>query len=269
MLAFEPACVDEPMTRANHNRHPRRFLFSAACLSAALAVAPLAAQSPSFEVVSVKHVGNARNSPQSIRPFSRGGDRVTCLQTLFNVITRAYSIKNHWQLEGPDWLTAEAYDISAVVPPGTGEGDVLLMLRTMLADRLDLKLHHVQKEFPGYALVVAKNGSRLEEVPKPERWATKFSVPQSGTARFEAVPAVPLSQLAQTLESATGKPVLDETGMAGYYKIVAEWSLEPGDSNNTAGLLSALPKLGLKLEPRKAAFDVFVVDQIKKEPTAN
>jgi uncharacterized protein (TIGR03435 family) len=238
-------------------------------LAAALAAAPLAAQSPSFEVVSIKHIGAVRNAPQSIRPFSRSGDRVTCVQTLFNVITRAYSIKNHWQLEGPDWLTAEAYDISAVVPPGTGEGDVLLMLRTMLADRLDLKLHHVQKEFPIYALVVAKNGSRLEEVPKPDRWSMKFSLPQSGTARFEGIPAIPLSQLARAVEQAAGKPVLDETGMAGYYKIVAEWSLEPGDSNNTAGLLSALPKLGLKLEPRKATFDVLVVDHAEKDPTAN
>jgi uncharacterized protein (TIGR03435 family) len=261
MPAFEPACVDKPMTRL--------FQFPAACLAAALAAAPLAAQSPSFDVVSIKHVGDLRSAPQSRRPFQRSGDRFTGVQPLSNVIARAYSIKNHWQIEGPDWLTSEFYDISAVVPPGAGEDDVPLMLRTMLADRLGLKLHQTQKELSVSALVVAKNGSRLEEAPKPEHWNLKFSVPQPGTARLEGIPAIPLSQLAVALEYPVGKPVLDETGMAGYYKIVAEWILEPGDSNYAAGLVSALPKLGLKIEPRKATFDVLAVDQVNKEPTAN
>jgi uncharacterized protein (TIGR03435 family) len=237
-------------------------------LAAALAAAPLAAQSPSFDVVSIKYIGEARSALRAARPLSRSGDRLTGVRTLFNVIAQAYSIKNHWQIECPDWLTWETYDISAVVPPGTGEDDVPLMLRTMLANRLGLKLHQTQKEFSIYALV-AKNGSRLEEVPKPERWSLKFSVPQPGTARLEGIPAIPLSQFALALEPAAGKPVLDETGMAGYYKIVAEWSLEPGDSNYTAGLVSALPKLGLRLESRKATYDVLVVDQVNKEPTAN
>ena len=119
MPAFEPACVDKPMT-PDQDRYFHRFQFPAACLAAALAAAPLAAQSPSFDVVSIKHVGETRSALRAARPLSRSGDRVTGVRTLFNVIAQAYSIKNHWQIEGPDWLTWESYDISAVVPPGTG-----------------------------------------------------------------------------------------------------------------------------------------------------
>jgi uncharacterized protein (TIGR03435 family) len=95
-----------------------------------------------------------------------------------------------------------------------------------------------------------------------------------------------LAQLSGTLGAQIGKPMLDRTGVEGYFDVDFAWSnpLErvspfgsnPGGSASTpaashaAALLPALEKeLGLKAELRKEATDVLVVDRVNAKPTPN
>jgi uncharacterized protein (TIGR03435 family) len=75
-------------------------------------------------------------------------------------------------------------------------------------------------------------------------------------------------------------PVLDMTGLKGFYDLKLDWVPEPRksadgaatDSDRPAGprLPEALQdQLGLKLENRKAPIDVLVVDRLDKIPTEN
>ena len=231
---------------------------------------------PTFEVVSVKHTQRGpivlragEITTLSVRPVQRSGNRLTVHQTLHGILNWAYSIQNSWQVAGPHWLDSDFYEVEAVLPPETSLADSRLMMRAMLADRFGLKAHTESREFAIYALLVAKGGPKLEEIPQPERHGYGFKPGGSpGTTRFEANPGMQLSSLAASLRSAAGRPVVDETGLSGFYKVQLEWSHEPGE-NATAGILSALSRLGLKVEPKKATFDVVVVDAVNNDPTPN
>ncbi len=144
------------------------------------------------------------------------------------------------------------------------------MLQTLLADRFQLKIHHVMKDLPVFRLVVAKEGSRLKENVSDAKPSVAM---RDGKAfRIVAVHAR-LSSLVDELSYATDRPVIDETGLAGFYDFEIAWSprfvredlagVEQDPA--TPPLFSALQKqLGLKLEPGTAPYDTVVIDHAEK-----
>jgi uncharacterized protein (TIGR03435 family) len=56
------------------------------------------------------------------------------------ILERAYGIKSTPQIEGPDWLWEERYDIDATLPEGASREQVPAMLRGLLADRFKLAI---------------------------------------------------------------------------------------------------------------------------------
>ena len=116
-----------------------------------------------FEVASVKRAtpspGGGSNSSMRLDP-----GRLTCTNvSLKKLIWESYSVKEY-QVAGPDWISTEIYDIAATLPPGTTGDEVRLMIQTLLAERFKLTLRRETREMPVYALVVGKNGSKLQEV---------------------------------------------------------------------------------------------------------
>jgi uncharacterized protein (TIGR03435 family) len=113
-------------------------------------------------------------SPLSSKPDERGkgfrvqGRRFSTLNTtLTDLITFSYGIQKRQIVGGPDWMTAEKFDIDAQ-PDGEGQPNDKQwksMLEKLLADRFQLKFHHEQRELPVYAMVVAKNGPKFDQEP--------------------------------------------------------------------------------------------------------
>src|SRR5215471_9896512 len=56
------------------------------------------------------------------------------------LIRMAYKLKSY-QLIGPEWLTAQRWDIMAKMPPGADKAQVPEMLQTLLAERFRLEFH--------------------------------------------------------------------------------------------------------------------------------
>jgi uncharacterized protein (TIGR03435 family) len=83
--------------------------------------------------------------------------------TLRTLIARAYSVKEH-QVEGPEWLDGERYDVIATIPKGADKAQVGLMMQRLLAERFKLTLHHENKPMAVYTLSVGKGGPKLKEV---------------------------------------------------------------------------------------------------------
>ena len=54
-------------------------------------------------------------------------------------------------------MASERFDIHAKLPAG-GRGQFREMLQTLLEDRFQIKMHRASKEFPVYAVVVARVG---------------------------------------------------------------------------------------------------------------
>jgi uncharacterized protein (TIGR03435 family) len=88
---------------------------------------------------------------------------------------------------------------------------------------------------------------------------------------------MPLSALASHLSQSAGRPVLDETGRKGMYKIKLQWNAEPPTAapgavvrvGTDVGILGALSQAGLKLEPAKRMMDWLIIEKVEKEPTEN
>ena len=69
-----------------------------------------------------------------------------------------------------------------------------------------------------------------------------------------------------------GRPVVDMTGIKGAYDFILKWAPDdaPVDASSSASIFTALQEqLGLRLEARKLAFSILIVDQADKAPTGN
>lgn len=76
----------------------------------------------------------------------------------------AYKVKDY-QISGPDWMATTLYNITARLPEGSKKDDAAAMLKTLLEDRFKMKAHIEDKERPVMALVAAKGGVKMKEVP--------------------------------------------------------------------------------------------------------
>ena len=153
------------------------------------------------------------------------------------------------------------------------------MLQTLLAERFKLVIHRESKEFPAYALIVGKDGPKL--TPRPADY--------DPTAKNPLTPMT-MEAFAGLISDGTDKPVVDKTELTGEYMLsvqaitkevmaqllvrakaragndgrtVAEAASDPTGS----GIFDIAQKLGLKLEARKIAMPLIVVDHMEKTPT--
>jgi len=258
---------------------------------AAMAAGCLAQDGPTFEVASIKpsdimpdgvHSKWLRGAPGTGDPTRIDYHNVS----LRDVICKAYSVE-YYQLEGPDWLQKERYEIAATVSPGSTKEQLQLMLRNLLADRFKVQLHRDRKEMEGYSLTVAKGGPKfkahLETPPddRPQSFGSKTGsdgypvIPREGMAEINGrarmkFPDEGVDMIANVLSLQLGSPVNDHTGLTGKYDFDLFWSTRPPDADdNGPDLVTAVQEqFGLKLERKKAA-DVVVVDHAEKNPTAN
>ena len=182
--------------------------------------------------------------------------------SLRELIPLAYDVKP-FQLTGPDWLSAQRFDILAKLPDGATKEQVPAMLRALLEERFKLKAHRENKEQPVYSLEVAKSGPKFKEAPAPtdapkepqgkadmvigagdqqvrinrtgggasmvmsnsETGATKMTVGANGQMHME-MERITMPALAQALTPMLDRPVVDHTELKGAYTIALDLSLQ-------------------------------------------
>jgi uncharacterized protein (TIGR03435 family) len=223
------------------------------------------AQSPAFDVASVKPNRTGANGGST----ERAGGRVSLKNTsLRECIEVAYSIPpgREYEMAGPAWLDSEKFDIVATAPPETSRERVREMLQTLLAERFHLQTHYESKKLKAYALVVGKRGPKLKASSGHEDGLTW------GEGRVTAR-ALSISQLADRLSGPIFKlerPVVDMTGIVGLYDFTLEWAPDGAPASPGASIFTALEdQLGLKLEVREIEAQILVVDRADKIPVGN
>jgi uncharacterized protein (TIGR03435 family) len=220
------------------------------------------AERPAFEVASIKPAAPGMAGGRA----SFSGDRVTFNNTtLLNALTRAFQLKFGSQVAGPSWIFTERYEIAAKAPDNTPKEKIIVMLQALLIERFQLVLHHETRELPGYVLVLGKGRLKLVESDGETKNA---AVVTAGHREMKHTDMTMLAQLAsQTLRA----PVMDMTGLTGYYDFLYDFSMEEtADPANAApSIFTIVESLGLKLESRKMAFDVIVIDGGNKTPIGN
>jgi uncharacterized protein (TIGR03435 family) len=226
---------------------------------------------PTFEVASVKpaHPDADRRNSSSMK-MDLG--RVTLTNVPLKRLIMAANDMKDYQVAGPDWLDSERYDIVATMARETTSDDVLRMLQGLLSERFHIAFHNESRELPVYALTIGKTGHKLKEV--------EFGRSSTSThpGKMEAH-GIPMPNLAEMLSRMIDRPVIDSTGLKGFFDFNLEWTPDdarlpdPGvivDSAVGPNLVVALQQqLGLKLESRKAPLDVMVIDRADKIPTEN
>jgi uncharacterized protein (TIGR03435 family) len=221
-----------------------------------------------FEVVSVK----PNKSISSSSGFNTDRGRVTATNvSLRELIVTAYGVQDY-QVEGPDWLRSERFDVAATFPEVSSK-DFQVMMQNMLADRFKLVVHREQKNRPVYELIQGKNGIKFKQAPDSDCGShsrNSTGIHFAGTCVSMGAFAEFLARRARDLP--VDLPVLDSMGLKGFYNLTLDWVPESKVGNNPSGvtLLVALEEqLGLKLKTSKAPIEILVVDGAQKVPSEN
>jgi uncharacterized protein (TIGR03435 family) len=263
----------------------------AAVLSLAMsfAQAPGAkSEPPRFEVASIRP-SNPEEIAAGWSGISSGNGRTTALNvTLKGTIAESYVIREDRVLGGPAWMGSDRYHIMAKadIPAGTatartataregvGKDAVDAMLRTLLAERFNLKLHRETRVGEVLILGVAKGVTKAGT--KLQRAADGPSSYHNGHGVLEA-PNITMNQLAEILSHDLRIEVVDRTGLKGAFNFTVRWNADPpatGDRIDAAAELkwqistAIAQQLGLTLKPQRMEVKVLVIDHAER-PTEN
>lgn len=158
----------------------------------------------------------------------------------------AYRVKLY-QISGPDWLSDDRFDIAATLPPGSSMAQFPEMVQHLLEERFQVKIHREKKDFPVYALEIAKNGLKMQESGPEQDPAADPKAPLNFTGggsaqgvsvtlgrgswftfsngRFEAK-RLTMASVAGVLERFMDRPVVDMTGLKANYDFIFDVTLE-------------------------------------------
>jgi uncharacterized protein (TIGR03435 family) len=250
---------------------------------------------PQFDVVSIKL--DRSGEPRGIMQISPGGDRVIAVNApMFRILQFVFEMqRNDLVVGAPEWMRTERWDIEAKVAPGDLAAFHALtlaqqkaMLEPVLMDRCKMLAKVVKKEVPVYALVVAKGGIKMHEVPPgevPVVRDAKGNVLQDwdleqkhGEARGRVVP---MGALMYVLSGASlDRQVVDRTGLKGEYNFDLQWTPDEeidaaqhadaglGDGAGLSIFTAVEEQLGLRLEPSRALVDAIEIEHIER-PTSD
>jgi uncharacterized protein (TIGR03435 family) len=205
----------------------------------------------------------------------------------------------------PDGLDDERYTISAKMPDGASIAAQQVAIRNLLKDRFNLVTHTETRELPVYNLVLARSDGRLGPALKETSAECRAALKEFFDAAREGAPAqaapppavarcyssLPdigmfgmnggsIGALANLLPQHVGRPVIDRTGLTGFYDDMLKWMPDPAIGTSVLGLpviprapadpdapniFTALQEqLGLKLEAGRGPVEVIVIDRLEK-----
>jgi len=277
---------------------------------AGLLVAPLAAQQPPlYEVASVKPNQNAAARQGLQTAPGRYTFTAYTLKSLIDVAFQRSAFDQREEIGGPDWIDKDRFDVVIQAPAGAVLTDpdgfptgLFAMIRAVLVDRFGLVTHDERRERPVYALTLARTDRRLADGLKRvqtdcSEGMRRMVAPGPGApppgpppCSFGGGPGritgnvVSVAMLSAILGRSVGRPVVDRTGVEGYFNFTLEFAAEagiagplpPGEPRPDAAARSDAPslftavqeQLGLKLESTRAPVDILVIDKAS-HPTEN
>jgi uncharacterized protein (TIGR03435 family) len=206
---------------------------------------------------------------------------VRCVSFIVVALVQEFRISG-----GPRWLRTSCFNVEAKAETAVDEPEMMLMLRSLLADRFRVSLHREMKEMPAYVLLMATKGPRPQPFSSPEPRPIRIGISGSQTnpewARFQLRGTASMEQLAAGLANMMRNPVIDATGLAGVFDINIEFASETfgklfmkvkgGERDASVGVASPLDapdpelvdalqtRMGLRLETQRRPVETLVID---------
>jgi uncharacterized protein (TIGR03435 family) len=240
-------------------RHLSAMLISTAiCGSVVVLAQTLASISPEFEVASIRPASppNFAAGEELRGPTIDGSHLDFEFVSLSDVLPYAFRVRPY-QVVAPSWTRDTRWNILATLPAGSTQDQVPEMMRRLLAERFKLEFHLEKREQQVYELQVAPGGPKVEistggefkfagpcgrgasPSTTPCAWGfpqfnndgplqrgggvingQTWELPNCGQ-RWEFIP-LSMSTFAYALSAFTGRPVVDETGLKGDYKVTLD-----------------------------------------------
>jgi uncharacterized protein (TIGR03435 family) len=244
--------------------------YSILSLSVSFAQAP-ATQTGSqrFEVASIRPSNPEESAGPSGMQTGRGLVRANNV-TLKRAISGAYGIGLDRVLGGPAWTGSDRFQITAKADQPVGEDALNAMLKTLLAERFNLKLHRETRTGETLILEVAKTGTKLRPAgDAPPSY-------NNGHGRLEA-PSVTMGQFVEILSRDLSLPVVDRTGLTGAFNFTLRWNPDLARTANPDDAAADLrfemssaiaEQLGLALKSQRMPVEILVIDSADK-PSEN
>jgi uncharacterized protein (TIGR03435 family) len=254
-------------------------------------------------------VANIKPSMPGVQPMGRIQNGRVDAQglSLKTLVTLAWDINSDDLIVFPKWMESANFDIVAKVSTAAGPAnapqididDLRAMLRALLVDRFQMKMHTEDRPVPGYTMTAVK--PKLQKADPLNRMGCKEGPGADGKdprianpvlSRLLTCQNMTMARFAELLpQLANGyvrTPVLDATGLDGAYDFTISFSavglLQGGvgrggdnpaaagasDPNGALSLPDAVNKqLGLKLELQKRTMPVLILDHVEEKPTEN
>jgi uncharacterized protein (TIGR03435 family) len=244
---------------------------------------PLGAQAPAFDVASLKP---SPPPPGDLININLGrvqhGELTMVNVSLADILRFAFTISNDQQIAGPDWIRNKSirFDILAKAPPDTPDEQIRLMLQTLVRERFHFTYHREPRELSFMALAIGKQGSKLAAAEEGAEHPRNKSWPYDIDSTHMS-----MQMLVTVLSRFLREPILDETGLKGYYVVRLTWApdtpqpvgnpaeahppLAAADNTGPSIYRAVQTQLGLQLEHRKQKVDVLVIDHADQVPAEN
>ncbi len=247
---------------------------------------------PAFEVAAVRPsiVENTRRFGIWMDPSGRLEAHAVSVKILFSQAYGNELGKRNVTTDrgAPKWVESELFDVNAKVDEAYMGGWEKLsdgqrmevvrpMLRRLLADRFKVRYRVEMRKTPVYALVQAKGGAHVKEVPAPvamegdptealERWFTEYpgKAPPGQIMCADKCTgnAVKFSDAVGQIagSSRADRMVVDETGLKGYY----DFSFTQPQTKDEPAMQEVEDDLGVRFEPRSVEMKTYVIEAAEK-----
>jgi uncharacterized protein (TIGR03435 family) len=256
-----------------------------------------------FEVASIRPCDG--QGPNMAPRFESGGRVTAHCQYLGLLLGQLWGLSPNEELIGaPKWLTGNSqpsFSIEAKAPAGsyvdaqgTPNRDALnAMMRALLVDRYQIKLHYEDRPMDALTLVAVKPKLTKAD-PANRTGCTRQNQQQQGRALpvrlvCQNMTMAQFAEQIQAYDIDIFYPVLDGTGIVGAWDFTLNYdamagfnvrfppggaaagpNAEAADPSGAVSFVDSIEKqLGLKLEKHKRPVNVLVIDHIEEKPTDN
>jgi uncharacterized protein (TIGR03435 family) len=258
------------------------FATTVSCVALALGQSvPPPVKPPAFDVATIKPSAPGGGGMVGFLSYP-GGRIVLGHSSVKAMVYYAYDIPVSRITGGPDWAGKDLYEVTAV-PPDTSASrtarqparkaipseEQRQMLRALLADRFGLKVHSSITQGPVYLLTLGSKKLQLQD-PADKDADARFAVmvKPGGIVDGETFGQnVSTVLLAKLLSATLDLPVINETGLIGFY----DFHLAPDDPENhdyPTAVFDAMERLGLKLKRGTGRIETLVIDHVER-PSEN
>lgn len=202
-----------------------------------VAISPLLAAlawgqaAPTFEVASVRSAAPGETGGRM--QFLPGGRFSATNVPLNYLIQQIYGLRNFQIAGDPQWMSVIAdgrdarYYIDAKAAEPASEALMKEMVKTLLAERFQLKVHRDTRDLPVYALIPAKNGVKLQPAKDNGRPRGSGGIAFMVCGWIQGA-NVAMPALVSALSEVADRPVVDKTGFTEAFDFRLTWAPDSG-----------------------------------------